>query len=241
MKFSRLFQSSQTRALDHAEAFALVLKPIYAQAISPAKLPLAHADTLKTITVRASTPGLCTTEAGFVVMSVRLQAAVNIAGVTALPGCDDAGNTGWLIIGASLWPFHSRAENAATAVSEALISQVKAQRLEDFFGGKNHMREAINAAPWWRWCLLKDAHDCGLCAWGIERFLRRFRLWHAVNLLGGLPKFAFSCGGSYARRAVAQALMRNAITKATTAPHPASAASCFHSPTKCETLSLPRV
>jgi len=63
--------------------------------------------------------GLITTEIGFVTMTVLPNYACHQGAMTIVPGCDNAGNRGFLVFLASRVPFHSLAGNSCDAGAEA--------------------------------------------------------------------------------------------------------------------------
>jgi hypothetical protein len=161
--------------------------------------------------VEVTRDGIVLTEEGFVTMAVVPTAARMVEGAIALPGADEYGQKGWFVMGLNPRPFHSRAVSVYFAVNEAKLANAAAQNLEAYFGGKTALKAAIARAPWTLMSTLQDAHDSGLCEWGIESFLRRYKLWALVCAYPRLPKFALWAGGSYPRRAIAATLKRRGI------------------------------
>jgi hypothetical protein len=160
--------------------------------------------------VRLDTPGLDTvvTEEGFVTMALDLARAEIVANSVVLPGYDSAGEFGHMVFRDGARPFHAREITPASAAKAASLAHSRARRLEVHFGSRDGVKRVANRASPLLWCTLDDAQRAGLCAWGIESFLKRYHLFALTKRLGGLPKGVIAFGGSYVRRAVASAVMR---------------------------------
>jgi hypothetical protein len=168
--------------------------------------------------VRLDTPEIeaVVTEEGFVTMALDLARAEMVAGAVVLPGYDSAGEFGHMVFRPGARPFHAREITPTSAAKAASLAHSRARRLEVHFGSRDAVRRvALRASPL-LWCTLEDAQRAGLCAWGIESFLKRYHLFALTKRLGGLPKGVIAFGGSYVRRTVASAVMRGELR--TTAP-----------------------
>ena len=151
--------------------------------------------------------GLVTTEIGFVTMTV-LTTAVHYRGeMILMPGCDEVGNEGFLVFRANRLPYHSLADNSRDAYAEVLAAHRRADSLVDQFGGKEALKLAVNQAPWHQMCTVSDAYNAGMCQWGVNSFLRRFRAVHIASWTG-LPNGLLRFAGSYGERIVAASLLR---------------------------------
>jgi hypothetical protein len=160
--------------------------------------------------VRLDTPGVdaVVTEEGFVTMALDLTRAEIVASAVVLPGYDSAGEFGHMVFRPGARPFHAREITPTSAAKAASLAHSRARRLEMHFGSRDGVkRVALRASPL-LWCTLDDAQRAGLCAWGIESFLKRYHLFALTKRLGGLPKGVIAFGGSYVRRVVASAVMR---------------------------------
>lgn len=144
---------------------------------------------------------------GFVTMAVVPQQAQRHGTAITVPGFDETGRRGFLVLQAQQRPYHSRAETSDEAVRQAREALARAAHLEHFFGGRDALVKACRSADWRTWVTMADASDAGLCDWGIECFLRQRCLWFIASRFG-LPKFAISLGGRYPQRALAAALVR---------------------------------
>ena len=151
--------------------------------------------------------GLPVTLEGFVTMALLPDQARRVGNSIAIPGIDDAGRCGHLVVEPGRRPYHSALLDPQGAVSEAREALRRAGALEAAFGGRVGLREACAKAGWLTRVTLADASAAGLCDWGIRVFLERHRLWRLANVYG-VPKCLLWFGGKYPRRALAAALLR---------------------------------
>ncbi len=177
----------------------------------PQSLPGWFAQTLAAVSVDQSSAHIAITDEGFITMALDLRQAELHDDRVAVPGCDSEGEFGFMVFHRGARPFHSRAFTTVLAVQEAQAAGLAAERLERHFGGREGLKRAAKSASIWQWCTLDDAQRAGLCSWGIETFLRRYRLLALTQRFGGLPKGIIWFGGSYVRRVVATAVMQREL------------------------------
>lgn len=146
---------------------------------------------------------------GFVTMAIIPQLATRHEDTIAVPGFDEHGRSGHLVLQPGCRPYHSRESNPGLAVQQARAAIDKSRRLVQAFGDREAMERACRSAGWFKRVTIADANAAGLCDWGIECFLRSLGLWFVARHFG-LPKGAIWMGGRYPRRAIAAALLRSA-------------------------------
>jgi hypothetical protein len=206
--FTNLLNPAARRA-HRAFAFA---SPSHALRMSASaqmpELPDWVEDAIFNIYVGSPDPAIAVTEEGFITMALLRSAAVILSDGVVIPGYDDEGTYGYMVFQRGVRPFHSRASTARLALVDARRATVKAARLEAHFGDRPALKRAAERAAPFSWCTLTDARSSGLCDWGVETFLRRYGLWSATHLFGGMPKCVIWFGGGYVRRVVAAAVMR---------------------------------
>lgn len=144
---------------------------------------------------------------GFVTMAIVPQRAVRHESAIAVPGFDEKGNSGHLVLLPGARPYHSRASDPVQAIVQARTAMDKARRLEQAYGDRESLNNACRTASWFMRVTIADASAAGLCDWGIESFLRSLNVWFIARHFG-LPKGAISLGGKYPRRAIAAAILR---------------------------------
>ncbi len=151
---------------------------------------------------------------GFVTMAIIPQLASRHEDSIAVPGFDEHGCSGHLVLQPGCRPYHSRQSNPVQAVLQARAAIEKSRRLVQAFGDRETMERTCRAASWFQRVTIADASAAGLCDWGIESFLRSLGLWFVASRFG-LPKGAIWMGGRYPRRAIAAALLRSAANRRT--------------------------
>jgi hypothetical protein len=152
--------------------------------------------------------GLVTTEIGFVTMTLLTSLVQFRDELTLVPGCDDAGNQGYLVFRANRLPFHSLAASPRDACAEVLAAHRRADALVARFGDRDALKSAVRAAPWHRMCSIDDTYTAGLCEWGVKSFLNRYKL-RRVGFAVGMPHGVLRLAGSYGERITAAALVRS--------------------------------
>ena len=157
-------------------------------------------------------PDVVVTECGFVTMAILCRRARRFERALTVPGVDDRGRRGFLVLCAGQPPFHSLAAEAETAVNEAIVARTRAAALLAGFGDRERLRAAVRAAPWYRRTTFADTERAGLCRWGSESFLRRLGL-HAIAMRVGVPCALLRLAGGYGERAVAATLLRHATER----------------------------
>ena len=69
---------------------------------------------------------------------------------------------------------------------------------------------AANGTPWYAAVQAVDFERSGLCRWGAESFLRRYKLHH-VAWRFGLPSILVRMAGTYGERVIAASIVRNNV------------------------------
>ncbi|MGB7182805.1 MAG: hypothetical protein WBD51_12780, partial [Burkholderiaceae bacterium] len=149
------------------------------------------------------------TNIGFVTMAILPTRATCIEDLIVVPGVDDQGHRGLLVISDGHLPFHSLALDADHAIAETKAAHQRAEKLVEHYGGRHSLRIAARTAPWHLVIKPTDIEDAGLCAWGVSSFLRRTRL-RPIAMSVGLPRVVLRFAGAYGDRLTASALVRQA-------------------------------
>ena len=147
------------------------------------------------------------TEAGFVTMAILPEFAQQQSGMLAVPGVDDKGQQGYLVIRPDSPPFHSLANHPEEAIAEAVDSLAKSEKLLAVYGSKTKMLRAVTNAPLLLFSTVEDFEASGLCLWGSESFLQRIGLLTFARCFG-LPRLLLRFSGAYGIRLTAATLMR---------------------------------
>lgn len=147
------------------------------------------------------------TNVGFVVMAVHTDRVRYYREASIFPGVDSRGVVGSLVIIPGEVPFHSYSSEQQNAYSEAKDAIGRARSLQQAFGGKQLMREQVKACSWSQFSHYDDLALTGLCDWGVDAFLSKYRL-HRVARRFGLPRFALRLAGSYGDQVTAATLIR---------------------------------
>jgi hypothetical protein len=209
--FATLFNPAARRA---HRAFAYA-SPAHSLRMSASaqmpELPDWVEDAIFNIYVGSPDPAIAVTEEGFITMALIRSAAITLNEGVVIPGYDDEGTYGYMVFQRGVRPYHSRASTARLALVDARRANGKAARLEAHFGDRLTLKRAAERSGALSWCTLTDARASGLCDWGIETFLKRYGLWSATHLLGGMPKCVVWFGGGYVRRVVAASVMRREL------------------------------
>ena len=148
------------------------------------------------------------TETGFVTMAIHADRAISCGEMIAVPGVDSEGVRGYLMLTENAIPYHSKQGCVADARLECIESHEKSRTLLAAFGDKNSLQDAARTAPWYKMVNEQDLSCSGLCEWGAESFLRRFKLRTLARHFG-LPKFLVRFAGPYGVRLTAASLLRN--------------------------------
>lgn len=147
------------------------------------------------------------TEAGFVTMAVFPDYARVFDDVLVVPGVDNIGQKGFLVVRPDAAPFHSLQCDSLAALQEAQQSIQKSNQLLDYFGSKSIMLLEVAKAPFWLLSTFEDFESSGLCLWGAESFLRRIGLLSVAKRFG-LPRIILILAGPYGTRLTAASLLR---------------------------------
>lgn len=150
------------------------------------------------------------TEAGFVTMAVCPSRATDAGHMLAVPGVDDCGQEGYLVIRDGMPPYHSLASDPWEAIAEAQISVCKSNDLLAVFGKKSVMVDAVSRAPAFLPSTVTDFENSGLCLWGAESFLRRLGMLSLARRFG-LPRFLLRLSGPYGVRLTAATMIRRGL------------------------------
>ena len=149
-------------------------------------------------------------ESGFVTMALYADRAIAHEEAIVVPGVDCCGQRGFLVLREGVAPFHSLSCSAIDASQESALANQKANALLAAYGDKNNLRIAARNAPWFQRITEQDREESGLCAWGCESFLRRYKLKYIANRFG-LPQFLVRLAGSHGDRLVAASLLRTKL------------------------------
>lgn len=149
-------------------------------------------------------------ESGFVTMALYSDRAIAHEEAIVVPGVDCCGQRGFLVLREGVAPFHSLSCSAIDACHESALANKKANALLAAFGDKNNLRKAVRNVPWYTMVTEQDREDSGLCAWGSESFLRKYRLQYIAKRFG-LPQIILRLAGSYGDRLVAASLLRTKL------------------------------
>ncbi|HID09120.1 TPA: hypothetical protein EYP13_02730 [Candidatus Micrarchaeota archaeon] len=153
--------------------------------------------------------GVLVTDSGFVTMAILPQYAYAVRGMIAIPGRDDQGNSGYLVIRQYLPPYHSFELQPFAAIIEAEEATLKSERLIAEFGSKAEMVKAVKNAPHWMLITESDFVRSGLCYWGVKSTLSRLGVLDYAHRRG-IPCFLVSAlTGAYGVRLIASALLRH--------------------------------
>ena len=166
--------------------------------------------------------GIVVTEAGFVTMAILIEHALERQGLVAVPGVDDRGQRGFLVMRERGFPFHSLKSTADEAIDDALANARKADALVQQCNGKANMLRMVDAAPWNLCSTYEDFMRSGLCLWGTESFLRRLGLLGFARRFG-LPRLLLKLAGPYGVRLTASTLLRRQNRDNNELPAPLSA------------------
>lgn len=157
------------------------------------------------------------TDVGYVTMAIHSNRAVKFGNILVIPGVDSDGRRGHLVLCEKKLPFHSLAPNAVGAYVEARESRHKAQTLLSEFGNKSAMHDAVSKTPWYALITRQDLEQSGICQWGAEAFLQRYRLQPIAQRFG-VPKFILRSAGNYGERLIAARSVRCRRSAAVAAP-----------------------
>ena len=201
-----MFFNSTKQALNHAHTQwnGLVFKTPNPELITQIQTRL------KAHQVLARDGDIWVTNAGFVIMAIHTDHAVELHDALAVPGIDHQGQRGFLVLRQQSAPFHSLASTAVEAVDEALEAKAKADALLAAFGNKQRLRRAVQNAPWHLLSTAEDYERSGLCRWGTESFLQRLGLLGIAKRVG-LPRLLLRLAGPYGDRLTAHSLIRNGL------------------------------
>ena len=191
----------------HCNACQLWNRYLFTQGSTPA---VALERYLKPSQILRTEGDIVVTECGFVTMAILPNAATNHGEVITIPGIDDCGRRGYLVLRDGYPPFHSLASGREDAIEEELENRVKAARLVEHFGGKQGITAAVSTVSRWTLCDEADFELSGLCRWGAESFLTRMKLL-TIGRRFGLPKCLLQQAGGYGNRLVAASLYRRAL------------------------------
>jgi hypothetical protein len=206
-----MIQKQSKRCLQAvAHAHALRLK--HSDETSSAITPDAIKSYLHPSQIVGEDGDLLVTEAGFVTMAISMGHATQHEALIAIPGCDEKGRFGYLVLGAGKLPYHSLANSARKACEEALGKQQLASALIQYFGNKPALYAAVRKAPVFQRCTREDLEASGLCLWGAESFLGRLGLLSIARRYG-LPKFMLLLAGNYGQRIIAASVMRTSTVQ----------------------------
>jgi len=154
--------------------------------------------------------GIVVTEAGFVTMAIFPDCGVEGSGMLAVPGIDDEGQRGHLVLRIGLPPYHSMELDPTLAIAEAVGAAAKSDALLAAFGDKDTLCSAVKNAPFWLPSTVEDFERSGLCLWGAESFLKRLGMLRIARTFG-LPRFLLKWAGPYGVRLTAAALLRRGM------------------------------
>lgn len=178
---------------------------------APSLVPLVRAR-LKINQIVLEDNDILVTECGFVTMAIHADRAEEYGDVLTAPGVDDRGLRGFLVLRKGAAPYHSLSSDPENAYLESERAQQKASVLLAAFGDKKTLHSIAQGIPWYTLITNHDLAYSGLCSWGSDSFLRRFRLTYIANRFG-LPKIVFRLAGSYGDRVVAASLLRVKVDK----------------------------
>lgn len=157
----------------HYNACQLWNRYLFVQRSSPS---VAHERYLKPSQILHTDGDIVVTECGFVTMAILHNAATNHGEVTIIPGIDDGGRRGYLVLRHGYPPFHSLANSREDAIENEQTNRAKAARLVERCGGSHGVTAAVSSASRWTLCDKADLELSGLCRWGAESFLTRMGL-----------------------------------------------------------------
>lgn len=147
------------------------------------------------------------TEIGFITMAIHTDRATKHFNALVVPGVDSNGIRGFLVLREGAAPFHSQSSSPTEAIHESEVAQLNVQTLVEAYGDKYSLHAAAGKAPWYKNITTQDINRSGLCSWGTDCFLRRFRLRTVAHHFG-LPKVILKLAGPDGNQATAASLLR---------------------------------
>ena len=201
-----LFNNRIRRALAHAHCqwngFAFVEPSVHLGSTVRARL--------KPHEIVFDDGNILVTEAGFVTMAIHIDRAIDYGEIVAVPGVDCDGVRGYMMLIENAIPYHSMQECVWDARLECIRSREKSRTLLAAYGNKSSLNAAAQRAPWYKMVNEQDLVCSGLCKWGAESFLRRFKL-RALARRYGLPRLILRFAGPYGARLTAARLLRGKL------------------------------